>query len=221
MTKIFLEGLPGAGKTTTCKNLRIANVPIAPEFGLAQSAEDYPGDGTTVEEILAIDDWFIDVESKRMKSNRGIFDRSFLGNLTYAYAYGKLKRLDSLRPTVQKYEKALELGRLTLPQAVVYIDVSPELSIERQHKRVEQGTPLLDGFWRDKLFLQDLRDSHVSLFGACTELPLLWLDAEVEITVTTQRIADFYKSFDGNGPNTRPTLNLDHYIADLMKINDI
>jgi hypothetical protein len=49
MARVFIEGLPGAGKTTTSKILRQKGIPVARDFGLAQGAEDYPGNGTSVD----------------------------------------------------------------------------------------------------------------------------------------------------------------------------
>ena len=221
MTKVFLEGLPGAGKTTTSKILREERIPVARDFGLANGAEDYPGNGTTVDEILAIDDWFINKESERMRSDSGIFDRSYLGNLTYAYAYGRYKGLDSLKPTIKKYEQAIAVGRLALPEGIVYIDIDPELSIERQYKRVGEGVPLLDDFWRDKYFLQDLRDSHTALFNSFTNIPTLILDGETESEAVAHGIASFYHSLDLNTPALEPQLQLEQYIADLDKLHDL
>jgi thymidylate kinase len=218
---VFVEGLPGAGKTTTSKMLKQMSIPVARDFGLAQGAEDYPGNGTTVEEILAIDDWFIDKESERMKSDTGIFDRSYLGNLTYAYAYGRHMALESFRPTVKKYEQAIALGKLALPAGLVYIDIDPELSIERQYQRVEEGIPLLDDFWRDTFFLQDIRDSHTALFNACSNIPTLILDGEAESTAVAHGIASFYTTLESTESVIEPQLQLDKYITDLESLHDL
>jgi thymidylate kinase len=221
MKRLFVEGLPGAGKTTTSKILKEKQVPVARDFGLAHGADDYPGNGTSIESILAIDDWFISKESERMQSDSGIFDRSYLGNLTYAYAYSRLRGLDSLRPTVSKYEKAVTLGRLALPEGLVYVDIDPELSIERQYKRVNEGVPLLDDFWRDRFFLQDLRDSYNTLFNSCTGIPLLRLDGQNEIASIADNIASFYDSLDTISPPLEPRLQLGQYVTSLEKFHDI
>lgn len=221
MARIFIEGLPGAGKTTTSKILRQKGIPVARDFGLAQGAEDYPGNGTSVDEILAIDDWFIKQEAERMKSDIGIFDRSYLGNLTYAYAYGRLLGIDSLKPTTEKYKHAIEIGKLALPEGLVYIDIDPELSIERQHQRVNEGIPLLEDFWRDKKFLQDLRESHSALFKACIDMPIITLDGEENTTVVARDIASFYTSFESTPPTSQPQLHLSEYLADLEKLHDL
>jgi len=221
MTRVFIEGLPGAGKTTTSKILTQKGLPVARDFGLAQGAEDYPGNGTSVDEILAIDNWFIDQEAERMKSDVGIFDRSYLGNLTYAYAYSRLLGLDSLKPTTEKYKHAIEIGKLALPEGLVYIDVDPELSIKRQHQRVSEGTPLLEEFWRDKGFLQDLRDSHVALFEACIDMPIITLDGEMNSTAVARDIASFYISLESTPPTSESQLLLDAYLANLEKLHDL
>jgi thymidylate kinase len=221
VTKVFLEGLPGAGKTTTSRILREEKIPVARDFGLANGADDYPGNGTTVDEILAIDDWFIQKESERMRSDSGIFDRSYLGNPTYAYAYGRHMGLNSLKPTIRRYARALAVGRLALPEGFVYIDIDPELSIERQHQRVGEGVPLLDDFWRDKFFLQDVRDSHTALFNACTNIPMLILGGETESVDVAHGIASFYRSLELNAPALEPQLQLEQYIADLDRLHDL
>lgn len=221
MNRVFIEGLPGAGKTTTTKFLRESGLPVAQDFGLVHGADDYPGNGTTIDAILAIDDWFIDKESERMKSDADIFDRSYLGNLTYAYAYGRHMRLDSFKPTVIKYEQALALGKLALPEGLVYIDVDPEISIERQYKRVDEGVPLLDDFWRDKSFLQDLRDAHHALFEACINITTLVIDGEIASPIIANRVASFYSSLNKITAPPEPQLQFNQYIASLEIPHDI
>jgi thymidylate kinase len=221
VTRIFIEGLPGAGKTTTSKILREKNVPVARDFGLANGADDYPGNGTTVEEILAIDDWFIAKEAERMESTEGIFDRSYLGNLTYAYAYGRLLGLDSLKPTTKKYEHAIAIGKLALPEGLVYIDIDPELSVKRQHKRVGEGIPLLDDFWRDKHFLQDLRDSHIALFSSCSNIPVVTISGESKPAIVASGIADFYTGIDTGAAQLDRRIDLGHFLTELEIENDL
>ncbi|MGH2448535.1 MAG: AAA family ATPase [Chloroflexota bacterium] len=215
MTRIFVEGLPGAGKTTTSKALRKRNVPVARDFGLANGAEDYPGNGKTIEEILAIDDWFIEKEAQRMESTEGIFDRSYLGNLTYAYAYGRFLGLNSLKPTTKKYEHAISIGQLALPEGLVYIDIDSELSIERQHKRTSEGIPLLDEFWQDKHFLNDLRDSHTALFNSCSNISIVTISGESEPDIVASGIADFYTGLNYSAAPLERRLDLGRFLNEL------
>jgi len=76
--------------------------------------------------------------------------------------------LHSLEPTVKKYEQAITMGKLTVPDAVVYIDMSLNFPLNVSINEQALGVPLLDDFWMDKFFLQDLRDSYAELFNACT-----------------------------------------------------
>jgi hypothetical protein len=222
MKKIFIEGLPGAGKTTLTTLLRKEGFPVAPDFGLANHSSDYPGDGTTIEEILAIDDWFIVKESVRMRSEAGIFDRSYLGNLAYAYAYGHNMKINSLKFTIKKYEQAIKLGKLALPEGVVYIDIDPELSIERQYRRVYEGRHLLEEFWRDKFFLQDTRDAYQALFESCTDIIVLPLDGETENTILSESIGSFFCTLENiTSSSLKPQIQLDKYIASLNTFHDI
>jgi thymidylate kinase len=104
---------------------------------------------------------------------------------------------------------------------LVYIDIDPELSIERQYQRVEEGIPLLDDFWRDTFFLQDIRDSHTALFNACSNIPTLILDGEAESTAVAHGIASFYTTLVSTESVIEPQLQLDKYITDLESLHDL
>lgn len=220
MSKIFLEGLPGAGKSSALEIIAAEGIPVMRELGLMLGLDAFPGNGSSVSEILAIDDWFINQEAERMQREDSVFDRSYFSHLTYAYGYGRYMGLHSLEPTVKKYEQAITMGKLTVPDAVVYIDIEPELSIERQHKRASMGVPLLDDFWMDKFFLQDLRDSYAELFNACTGIDVLVQNGENESDVIAHNITAFYDSLNASTTPQEPEIHLGRYIMDLEGLHD-
>ncbi len=215
MSRLFLEGLPGAGKSTALNIIAEHNVPVVQELGLTLGPDGFPGNGQTIEEILEIDDWFIGQEERRTQVSEGVYDRSYFTHLTYAYGYGRYTELQSLEPTVEKYRRAVALGRLAIPTAIAYIDVEPELSIERQEKRIRSGVPPLDSFWMDKSFLSDLRDAYECLFQSCESIPVLRQDGANKSAIVANNISNFYNKLAEKPAQTDPRLDFDQYILGL------
>ncbi len=67
---IFIEGLPGAGKTTLIRLLEKQGRDIEHELGHVIPASEFPGNGETIEAILGIDDWFINKEKARLERKK-------------------------------------------------------------------------------------------------------------------------------------------------------
>lgn len=217
MKRLFVEGLPGAGKSTVVDIIQKQNIPVMKELGYLINHDEFPGNGQTVEEVLEIDDWFIDKEEARTAMKNGIFDRSYFTHLTYAYAYGRHKNLRSMEKTIDKYSNALNIGRLAVPDSIAYIDIEPELSIERQRKRAWSGVPPLDAFWEDKIFLQDLREAYDELFNACENIPISYHDGSLDSEHTASEIKNNYIGIQANDKRKR-VINLGRYATRMQNI---
>lgn len=208
--RIFVEGLPCAGKSLLVKHLEQQGHNVVHELGRTINPNDFPGNGTTLDEILKIDDWFIRHESDR--SNRtGVYDRSFLTHVTYAYAYGIYRGTQSFRPTVERYIDAIEAERLMLPDAITLIDIEPEESIERQVIRVASGRRPLDDFWSDIEFLGNLRRAYGSLLVKCMGIEVVFIDGH---STTEEKCQEVEPLLVGTA-NTDKVIDLDKYCEEL------
>jgi thymidylate kinase len=211
-TKIFLEGLPGAGKSTLLDHLGLRGIPVVHELGYVLDPTDFPGDGASVDEILAIDDWFIEKEKERMENASGVFDRSYFTHLTYAYGYSRFMGLPSFEPTVRKYQSVIKAGQLHLPDGIIYVDVPPELSIERQETRMRLGVLALKGFWMDQHFLADLREAYDMLFQSCKGIPTVRIDGTLTSENQADQVIRHLAGITESDSGRSNTVDLEHYI---------
>ena len=166
----YVEWLPCAWKSLLIKQLEKNKENVVHELWRVLSKNEFPWNGKNVDEINAIDRWFIDKESKRYEgvdlSGKNIyFDRSFLTHLAYAYAYSRFMNIPSLKNTVKSYENALNDGKLIVPDTIINISISSEISIQRQEEKMNiNPSKALPFFWRDKKFLDDLFYAYSKLY---------------------------------------------------------
>ncbi|HOI18646.1 MAG TPA: hypothetical protein PLX15_02170 [Candidatus Woesearchaeota archaeon] len=179
MTRIFIEGLPATGKSTLLYLLERQKYRVVHELGHVLPPNAFPGDGLNLEHMLSINDWFIAPESERFVDDKQtIYDRSFLTHLSYAYAYSRYSGIDGFAPTMAQYALALAQERLFLPDTLIYLNISPEESINRQRIRIQNGEePPLPSFWRDTNFLHDLKRADYALFDSMQGIKIVCLDA--------------------------------------------
>lgn len=177
MERAFIEGLPCAGKSTLAKYIEYKGGSVIHELGRVIPPGEFPGNGATVEEVLRIDDWFIEKEHLRTSQNSGYFDRSYLTHLAYAYAYGKYKDIPTLGKTTDKYKRAIDTGLLPVPEQIIYIDIRPEESVLRQDVRVKLGHKALDPFWHDTCFLSDMKNAYETLLTTADGVDIEVVDA--------------------------------------------
>lgn len=178
--KVFIEGLPCAGKSLLVKALQENGNHVVHELGRVLPRGSFPGDGKNADEIEKINEWFIDRESDRITNNTyGYFDRSFFTHLVYAYAYEKFSGIESFHRTIDQYQIALDERRLTLPDKVIYIYENPSISIERQLFKISIGRVALASFWRDEIFLRDTIVGYTALLESLSGVNTIILDAEM------------------------------------------
>jgi len=115
MTIVFIEGLPAGGKTHLIRYIESRGHQVIHELGRVLKPEDFPGDGKTIEEILRIHDWFIEKEHARFEHKiSGVFERSFMTQLGYAFAYPRYMNLDAFEKGVNKYASAIYSGSFNI-----------------------------------------------------------------------------------------------------------
>lgn len=198
---IFIEGLPCAGKSLLIRALEARGESVCFELGKTLNKDDFPGDGTTLEEVNRINRWFIQKESERMKQKTSLFfDRSYLTHLCYAHAYSRWISLDILEPTVMMYAEKIEDGSFPKPERVIYVDISSKESILRQEdkitKKISRGLP---AFWRSEIFLNDTRHAYQKLFAAMNDIPILSINAELNTKEKLNKIQHWLSNTEING----------------------
>lgn len=193
MAIITIEGLPGAGKTTLRDKLSEKGYNTIQELGGIVHIDKMPGDGKDLQGVLKIDDWFIEQESKRCcmcESNEAVMDRNFFTHLTYSYGYSRLTGIPCFEKTIEKYDLAISKGKLQLPDALVYLDVLPQISKQRQIN-VKKRLP---EFWRNIGFLGDLRSAYFSLMNSLYGLDIHILNGEESIDENLNRLENIIKN---------------------------
>jgi hypothetical protein len=86
--------------------------------------------------------------------------------------------LPSFEQTVKRYQKNIDDHILPLPTHIVYVAASSELSIRRQHHKMDSGVSKgLPFFWRETQFLDDTLKAYDVLFSSMGHIPVYTIDA--------------------------------------------
>lgn len=205
MAKLFLDGLPGVGKTTVCHQLNKLGIQTIPDISAKVRQRDFPGDGVNLETSIEILSWFIIKEQERLKYE-GVFDRSFLSHLAYAYAYEKFQNLQGLFSRyLDTFEDLIACDTLRLPDKMVILTTEvPKISRDRLIYRSSQsGRSWLPFFWYDAGF-------RVNYFNLLSTLSACFSGANYTLDNTTSAIetAGVIKDlFYGDIPLSIPVLD--------------
>jgi thymidylate kinase len=165
-------------------------------LGRVISPSEFPWNWNTAEEIHQIDERFINKESLRypdiLRNDYNIFfDRSILSHLTYAYAYWRYKGLSSFVQTVKLYEKSLADWSNLLPDYILNIQISPDISIQRQLQRTkDRPQKALPEFRRNEDFLNDLLCAYSKVFE-CFDWKIIHLDGNLSTEDQLEYILNF------------------------------
>lgn len=208
---IFIEGLPCAGKSELIKILKGNGESVCDELGKLVRREEFPGNGKTLEKIEEIDRWFMKKEEWRMSDlSKKFFDRSYFTHLCYAYAYCLWISLPSFKPTVNRYQERVMNGDLSIPEYVIYIDVSSQESIDRQFNKIVTGISKgLPEFWRDKSFLENTSLAYERLWQSLLNIPVCRLDG----TLSTQEKSSQLKEWlQKQTPSQKRQIDFKRYI---------
>lgn len=174
MSRIALEGLPGSGKTT------LANM-IASNMSYALIPEILYDIDTRSDH----EEWVRhDIAKSYLFSNNdfAVMDRTFLSTLAVTYA------IDTAGyPSVdRKINEALDANLLVNPDLVIYISITPEISLARQNDANSS-------IWFQREILCKVRDYYESVFSHPETLPykLLIIDGTNPLSTLLRQVKDF------------------------------
>jgi thymidylate kinase len=175
--RVVFEGLPGAGKTTTTAVMADRlKCPLIPAFaGFSDRiwlnfrfSQPYYKTLDEVKDYLA----------RQFVDSPILIDRHYIGTLAYAYALtsvkGKQREDGECYPDqLQWYRNCFHHGILTSPDVVVLLDITPELSLQRQPTARAE-----DAVWGDINCLEAMRYYYGKFFELIEpDIKVLWIDA--------------------------------------------
>jgi thymidylate kinase len=170
---IVLEGMPGAGKTTTGTALGDLGLAVVGEYTSAAAAT------IAISEHPPVDDddahqanWTRKAAqcTALLAAGQTVYaDRDWLSSLSHAYSTAPADDGALLARRARWVLAGLRESRLLLPGLYVIFDLDPAASLHRRAGRLRPGHP-----WNDPQALQRLRDFYTDPAGAiaphCTVL---------------------------------------------------
>ena len=165
---IFVEGASGVGKSYLCLEiLKRYGIPYSPEVALFLASDGRPLDGGTAAQSLRTTERFLDGEVCRGRVQCRVQDRSWLGQLAYAWAYERLTDQAGYYEGARLAAVSRCLsGDLAVPDVIVIVDTDDELAVRRlDARRGDNGAIPGSPHWRDRRF----RRSHLEWFESLAE----------------------------------------------------
>jgi len=216
MTIAFIEGLPAGGKTHLIKYIESKGYRIIDELGRVLKPDEFPGDGKTIDEILRIHDWFIDKEHVRFeKAPEGIFERSFMTQLGYAFAYPRYMNLNSFEKGVDKYADAISSDWLPLPDLLFYVSISVEDSIKRQRYRyLNKEQAALPELWTTESFLNDLVRADNALISSMSGITVVKVDGNLTTEQKYKQVEHYLMNMDAYA-SANKNIDIDRFLQEL------
>lgn len=159
---VVLEGMPGAGKTTTACALRRRGLCVLGEY--TDDTDETVAVGS--HPAVAADDahqhnWLRKTAQCSVRLSHGstvYVDRDWLSSLSYAYSIACADSGALLRQRCIWTASRLRDGGLLLPSVYVMFDIDPRTSLRRRSGRLRPGHP-----WNRPDALRRLREFYTSL----------------------------------------------------------
>ncbi|MCL2451961.1 ATP-binding protein [Candidatus Saccharibacteria bacterium] len=214
--RVFLEGLPGAGKSTLCRRLQerdgVNYVPEVYDTGAIEIAKDYIIPSTASSALARA----IEFERGRHVDHDAVFDRSFLTWLVLAGAIHIEDRPDVFEESVETIGKAIDDRRILLPSAIVYLEADPATSLARQSSRGAGATsePGMEIF-SDIKTLQRLRVADRAILDSCCDIPLLVIDGRLPTEAAADSVLGVMST---EHDTTASKINLDLYAQKMFSV---
>lgn len=150
-----LEGLPGAGKTSTVNALAAHNTLINT---IPQILPDEPNfDQDMTQEFFLRSDELKTERFLAATSDTSVADRYYASTLAFYWAYDKVHNTNSYDTVFCWYTFAKKHGKLVTPYAVFYIDVTPDISLARKGRTASEST---EDLWLNIEFLKYFRSYY-------------------------------------------------------------
>jgi len=180
--KIIFEGLPGAGKSTVIRHISDKfNLPNIPEF-VCFSEENWRKFGY-IRPFYQVNDEAKEFLSGLFMPSPILIDRHYASTLAYSYALSAHFGTDPITGenftmNYLWYRQSILDSRLSSPDLVFYLDISPKTSIKRQPRAGK-----LDYVWGNEDSLEIVR-SYYHQFYAVDEphVHLIQIDGEISLS---------------------------------------
>ena len=154
-----LEGLPGGGKTSILQKLKKLDHVLCIDQIL-------PGNPDSDEDL----DFDFILNSDKLKSQicynsvrkTIVLDRSCLSTIAYHWSFDKRYSTQTLPSTLNVYKKCLSIRELFIPEWIIILQTSTELSLIRKNRFVKANQASINP-WSDANFLNWMQKFYLNL----------------------------------------------------------
>lgn len=216
---IAIEGIPGAGKTTSLLTL-IGELPA--NFILLSETNYEPVSNWQNHSINMQTDTYHQMWTKRMdyvervsKYNKVVFlfDRSYFSNLAFKYALDYVLGTNDFERYLNLFYKDLQCKKFTL---LIVLDVDPEIGYQRRCT-LEEITPFP---WCEKKFKEAFRTFYLAELPKLTSTPIIFINTDVMTpSEIKNNLKEILKPFKHKNTPRIPFPNKEAITANLLEFS--